>query len=69
MRVIATSDGFINGSRIRAGRIFEVPDGTQGKWFVPADAAPKPKRGPKSEKVPDTFSEVTRRDADTVIGY
>ena len=63
MRVIALSDGFFRGSRIRAGAVFEVPDGSTGKWFIPADAAPTPRaRKPKAEKAPETYSELAHRD-------
>lgn len=63
MRVIALSDGFINGARIRAGAVFEVPDGVTGKWFIPADSekSARPKK-PKPEKVIETFSEMSQRD-------
>ena len=36
MEVIATKLGVWNGSRVRPGTKFEVPDGTKSTWFVPA---------------------------------
>lgn len=69
MRVIATKDGFFKSSRVRAGQVFEVPEGTKGKWFVAAPAAPaapaeagkaKTKKG-KAEG-PSTFSEIAKQD-------
>lgn len=35
MKVIALKDGFLDGSRIRAGGEFDVPQGTKGSWFTP----------------------------------
>jgi hypothetical protein len=50
MRVIATEQGFYKGARIREGREFEVPEGTKGKWFVPAAPVEKPKADAKPAK-------------------
>lgn len=58
MKVIATELGFY-GSRRRPGEVFEIPDGTKGKWFVPVDKA-KPKGKAKEDKGPDTLSELAR---------
>jgi hypothetical protein len=58
MKVIANTLGFYGGSRRRPGDVFEVPDGTKGKWFTPADKA-KPKGKAKPEdKSPETLSEL-----------
>lgn len=58
MKVKALDTGFYAGGRVRAGTVFDVPEGTKGKWFVPvaevkADAKPKG----KAEKAPATLSE------------
>lgn len=37
MKVKATTDGFYGGERKRAGAVFEVKDGTKGKWFEPVE--------------------------------
>lgn len=58
MKVIATALGFYK-SRRRPGDVFEVPDGTNGKWFTPADNA-KPKGRAKVEKSPETLSELAQ---------
>jgi hypothetical protein len=74
MRVIATRMGFYGGTRIREGVAFEVPDGTKGKWFEPAeqaggDAVKKPaSKKPKADGGPSTFSELAHRDAALVAG-
>lgn len=71
MKVVATEMGFVDGNRVRAGTVFEVPDGSTAKWFVPLDgaaskakSADKPKT-PKAEALsqmgrdkPKTFTEV-----------
>jgi hypothetical protein len=54
MRVIATASGFYKGARIRSGQAFEVPEGTKGKWFVPAAPVEKPKAEAKPAKVGKT---------------
>lgn len=66
MRVIAKQVGFYNGSRVRVGQVFEVPEGTTGKWFEPVAAethkgekAPKPKAKVKGGE-PDTLTDITR---------
>ena len=33
-KVVATSMGFLNGSRVRPGTIVEVPDDFKGKWVT-----------------------------------
>lgn len=74
MRVIADKMGFFRGSRVRPGEVFDVPEGTTGKWFSPApaeskaaEAEPKPNLKPKSKKAkddgPTTFSELAKQDA------
>lgn len=52
-RVLALSDGFHEGRRIRKGVEFEVAAGVKGKWFVaidePAAKAAKAPKAPKTE--------------------
>lgn len=67
MKVKALDAGFFDGKRVRAGQVFEVPEGTKGKWFVAladvkAPEAPKAK-GKKAE--PQTLSEFGKQDAAT----
>lgn len=69
MKVVATEMGFVDGNRVRAGAVFDVPDGSTAKWYVPLEsaaskAADKPK-APKAEALsqmgrdkPKTFTEV-----------
>lgn len=59
IKVKALQPGFFNGSRVRAGQEFEVPEGTKGSWFVAlgeykAPAPAKPKAQPK------TLSEIAK---------
>lgn len=71
MRVIASKVGFFGGNRIRVGQVFDVPEGTTGKWFQPYAEAPKsaeskksePKKG-KDKSGPTTFSEIAKQDGD-----
>lgn len=51
MRVRAITMGFYGGARRRPGDVFEVPDGTKGTWFKPADVAPQP--APKPAQMGD----------------
>lgn len=69
MKVKALDAGFYAGNRVRAGQVFEVPEGTKAKWFVAvdeikADEAPK---GPKARKKdePATLSQAGKQDAQT----
>lgn len=71
MKVKAIEVGFFNGSRVRAGQVFEVPEGTKGSWFVPvgdvkATDAPKPagKGKPKKDE-PQTLSAAARQEVQT----
>lgn len=60
MKVIALAMGFLNGSRIRPGTEFEVPDGSKATWFAPVDtpaaAAAKPVKAGRQE--PKALSQV-----------
>lgn len=47
MEVIATAKGY-HGSLREPGESFDVPDGTKGSWFQPAEA-PEPKPAPKGK--------------------
>lgn len=67
MRVKATAMGFHGGFRRRVGDVFEVPDGSKAKWFVPADDArsdDKPKGRKKA--APETLSEITKADSEAM---
>lgn len=71
MRVIATKLGFYAGNRIRVGQVFDVPEGTTGKWFQPFAGTEKPVEPKKSEPKkgkdkngPTTFSEIAKQDGD-----
>lgn len=63
MKVKALQQGYYKNQRRREGDVFEVPEGTKSKWFVPLDAAPE-KAEPEAE--PDTLSgigkEIAKRD-------
>ena len=76
MKVRAKEMGFYNGSRIRAGVVFELLEGHKpAKWMevVDADAAPavavepakvRGKPGPKPKaKEPETFAELNAHKA------
>jgi hypothetical protein len=56
MKVKALTDGFYGGERKRAGAVFQVKDGTKGKWFEPVKdstpvSSPKAKATKKDEPV------------------
>jgi hypothetical protein len=59
-KVVATSIGFYNGTRVRPGTTLEVPDDFKGSWVAavgtPAAAPAKPK--PRAE--PKTLSEMAK---------
>lgn len=70
MKVKALELGFFDGSRIRAGQVFEVPDGTKGSWFVPVDSvkaidAPKPAKGKGKKGEAQTLSEAANQPVQT----
>jgi hypothetical protein len=51
MKVKAITDGFYGGERKRAGAVFEVKDGTKGKWFEPVeDSTPVSRQRAKPAK-------------------
>ena len=55
MKVKALKPGFFNGSRVREGQTFEVPDGTKGSWFAPV--APEVKAKSAKSKAKSESSE------------
>lgn len=60
-QVVATSMGFLNGSRVRPGTVIEVPDDFKGSWVAavgsPAAAPAKPK---PARAEPKTLSEMAK---------
>lgn len=69
MKVKALEIGFFNGSRVRAGQVFEVPDGTKAAWFVPVGdvkASDAPKAAAKGKKPePRTLSQAAHQPVQT----
>jgi hypothetical protein len=71
MRVVATQLGFFNGTRVRAGTEFEVPEGTKGSWFAPVEAvvAQKAVKAAKAARetkdVPTALSQVGKGKSQT----
>jgi hypothetical protein len=64
MRVIAKTDGFHDGHRVRKGEVFEIPESMKpGKWMEAV--ADKPKAEPQKGKAkgPQTFSEIAKADS------
>lgn len=62
MKVKAIDVGFFNGSLVEAGQEFEVPEGTKGKWFVPAGEYKAPAKA-KAKAQPTTLSEIAKAPA------
>lgn len=69
--VKTTAMCFVGGTRYRPGDIFELPEGMKvASWMNVQGSAEKPKvaakkKATKSEnKEPETFSELTKRDAE-----
>jgi hypothetical protein len=68
MKVIALHMGFLNGSRVRKGTEFEVPEGAKATWFAPVDgvaAAAKPVKAGRPE--PKALSQVGKGEDKTFI--
>lgn len=64
-KVVATSIGFYNGTRVRPGTELEVPDDFKGSWVAavgsPAAAPAKPAKPARAE--PRTLSELGKAPA------
>jgi hypothetical protein len=60
MKVKALQPGFFNGSRVRAGEVFEVPAGTKGTWFVATEEYKAPPAKAKPASAPKTLSELAK---------
>jgi|GEM_PF-1560496 len=62
MKVVATEMGFVDGNRVRAGTVFDVPEGSTAKWYVPLEsAASKAKPEAKAKAVkPEALSQMGR---------
>lgn len=63
MKVVATEMGFVDGNRVRAGTVFDVPEGSTAKWYVPLEsAASKAKPEAKAVKPvkPEALSQMGR---------
>jgi hypothetical protein len=60
-KVVATSTGFYQGSRIRPGTEFEVPDDFKGSWVAAVDSpAAAPAKAKPARVEPKTLSEMAR---------
>lgn len=58
-RVVATSMGIWNGSRVKVGTVFTVPIEARGAWFVEvSEFQAKPV---ETDDEPKTMSEMNRR--------
>lgn len=62
MKVKALQTGFFNGSRVREGEVFEVPEGTKSAWFVAVEEYKEPAKG-KAKAQPRTLSEMAKQPA------
>lgn len=56
--VVALSAGFHNGSRVRPGTQFEVPDNFKASWVGPVDLPAATPAKPKAQ--PRTLSEMAK---------
>lgn len=63
MKVKALQNGFFNGSRVRAGQEFEVPDGAKASWFVALGEYKAPAKA-KAKAQPATLSEIAKAPAE-----
>lgn len=58
-KVVATSSGFFNGTRIREGTEFEVPDDFKGSWVAAVGSpAVAPAKAKPVRSEPKTLSEM-----------
>lgn len=67
MKVKALQDGFFDGSRIRAGKVFDVPEGTKAKWFVPMAEFKAPAAPTKGRQEPRTLAEAAKVESKTFV--
>ncbi len=59
MKVKALKPGFFNGSRVREGQTFEVPDGTKGGWFIALEEYKAPAKAKPASQA-KTLSELAK---------
>lgn len=57
MQVRALQAGFFGGRR-RAGDVFEVPEGTKGKWFAPVGETKAPAAAKPAKQEPKALSQL-----------
>lgn len=70
MKVVSTRTCFYHGRRWRPGEAFELPEGdklSKGMTVVADKVEEKPKYRRRQMDGPETFSEITKQDADTVV--
>lgn len=59
--VVALESGFYNGSRVRAGTQFDVPDDFTAKWVAAVDTpAAAPPKAKASRSEPRTLSQMAK---------
>lgn len=70
-KVVATSMGFYNGTRIRPGTELEVPDDFKGSWVAavgsPAAAPPKAKPARAEPKTLSEMGKVPVKTANDIV--
>lgn len=70
-KVVATSMGFLNGSRVRPGTVIEVPDDFKGSWVAavgsPAAAPAKPKPARAEPKTLSEMGKVAVKTASEIV--
>lgn len=60
-KVVATSMGFYNGTRVRAGTELEVPDDFKGSWVAAVGSpAAAPAKAKPARSEPKTLSEMAK---------
>jgi hypothetical protein len=59
MKVKALQTGFFNGSRVRAGQVFEAPAGAKASWFVPLEEYKAPAKAKPASQL-KTLSELAK---------
>lgn len=63
-QVKATATGFYNGTRIREGAVFEVPDNFKANWVADIGAAKVQEPAKRQKKAADTLSEIGKQTPD-----